>query len=341
MEWVVRRRISPILNTDFERLVMPRPFKMNTTLIFLTLLTVSTLSVLFQNCSGVASFTSAKTEKASGGNGDGYQGKPTIYDYYSLIAPCTEVGASGAPLPNEEFFVYSSLKAKKVRSSCQDISPQPVTESEITFSSDRSTLTYNQNTFTRRPPTSDFAVVAAGCPAGMTTIPGAVRTNIFLDSQDLNGPSWSYHPGVASLLDGTIAGLPRYSVYRATAPYGSYWYRPSQLYRLRPGTKYAYTFVAERQTNDVARVFIWQYQAANIVAELNLATGVPVIETADGVGNFSIQVRPLGKGYATTIYFDATSTEIADFGVASFGAAQGDSIYTTAFQLEEVVSFCR
>ena len=313
--------------------------------IVLTLLVASVLTASFQNCSEPLSFKttqSSKAQESGGGNGDGYLGKPTIYDFHSQTSACTQLGANGSALPNDVIFVYPSLKALKVRSDCQDVTPQPIASGDISLNADSSRLTYQQMSFVRRDVVNDFSVVAAACPAGMTPLASPIRTNLMRDSQDMTGSGWAnIHPGLGYALDGVIASLPRWSVSRASPPYGTTWYRPSQQINLVAGTRYAYTFAAEKRTVDGANIHIYQTGGANIHVQLDLTNGVANVQSTTGVTGFSNRVSPLGKGFVTTLYFDATTSGLADIGVVSLTANPGDSIYTTAFQLEDVRAFCQ
>ena len=310
-----------------------------------SLLLLLAVTLPFQNCSSALDFAGSSSSRATqdgGGNGDGYQGKPTIYDHYSSANPCPETGADGRALPNDQIFVFT-LGAQKTRTACADIEPVALDMSQIAFSRDRSTLTFQGETFASRPAETDFKVVRASCPSTMSPIANASRTNLFADSQDLNGASWSYaHGGTSAALHGSFLGLPSFLVSRPqTLPADQWWKRPSKLVTVPGGKKYAFSFLAAPGSVSVIRFNIWQYQGTDIALEVDLTTGALTQLPTPGTGSYTYDITPKGDGQFVTIYFDAINGNELDIGVSPWTTNQGDSINTTAYQLESVESFCQ
>ena len=310
-----------------------------------SLLLLLAVMLPFQNCSSALDFAGSSASRATqegGGNGDGYQGKPTIYDHYSNASPCTDKGADGRALPNDQIFVFTN-GAQNTRTACADIEPVALDVSQLVFSPDRSALTFQGQTFDSRPSETDFRVVKASCPSTMTPISSANRTNLFSDSQDLNGPSWSYaHGGTAAALHGSFLGLPSYLVSRPqTLPADEWWKRPSKLVTVAGGKKYAFSFLAAPGSVSVIRFNIWQYQGTDIALQVDLTTGTLTQLPTAGTVSYTYDISPRGGGQFVTIFFDAVNGNELDIGVIPWTTNAGDSINTTAYQLESVESYCQ
>ncbi len=308
----------------------------------------------YQNCSRVE-FGDARTKLSmgGGGNGDGYEGKPGIWEHYTPQV-CSDIGANGQPLPAKEIFLFASGNAQLVRENCVDLSPpQNLDPGQVQIVSGGATqiLAFNGDSYTSVAG-GDFAVVASQCPAGMSMRASPVRSNIFGDSQYLvdASPNWWIQPGLTSSLVGSMASLPAWEINRATVDSES-WRRASQVLPLTADRLYSYTFYARAGTTDEVGINIWQCGVTypclphmNVYLRLNLTTGV--VETLDpsGTSSLSTAVRPFAGGTIVTVFFTPTGSFETDIGVMPFSATyiapQNDSIVVTGFQLEEVSNYC-
>src|SRR4051812_44814763 len=87
--------------------------------------------MLFNNCEAPVKFRSdSKSTVNSSGNGDGYAGRPTIYNLNDANRPCSEIQTDGAALPNAQVLM-SAGKADLVRDACKDVSPQPLPDARV------------------------------------------------------------------------------------------------------------------------------------------------------------------------------------------------------------------
>jgi hypothetical protein len=310
----------------------------------------------YQNCARIEFI--GHTEKLSmsggGGNGDGYEGKPdAIFVEHEQNLPCSDIGANNQPLPNREIFYYQSLPySYLVRKDCQDITPVKIDNSQIQVveSSPGSrlftSLVYNGQSYTPMVE-GDFAVIAANCPTGMSAKPGAVRTNIFKDSQNLATANWIYHDGIQNppQLIGTIAGLPGWAV-RREGTLMEFYRRAHQVPQMNAGTRYALTYLVRSGTKTSASIHLWQWQRSSYIFDIDLVTGAISLQDNQGFASAEAVVTSFSGGKIITLYFEPLNTWEMDIGITPqatwrMPGIPGDDVSVTAAQLEEVSNFCQ
>ena len=164
----------------------------------------------FQNCSKV-DMRSDGAAALNSGNGEGYSGKPTHYVYKDPLNPCA-ADASGVPLSNADLFDDGQLKL--VRQNCADVAPRALAASEYAISGDGRAISFAGATFAPAASDAGPSLFAPRCPAGRALIANAVPANLFADSQNLLGLAWFRHLGIGVSLEGSIAGLPFFSIAR-------------------------------------------------------------------------------------------------------------------------------
>ena len=324
-------------------------------------LAVLFLVFLFQSCS-LTKFkgdflANSLTPSTDSGNGGAYEGKPTPYHHFDMNNSCRDIGANGKPLPNKTIFLYKSIPGSSpqlVRENCSDlVAPINLPLASLQFANDGSgNFTFAGEAFNTPAVVSDFTVVAGACPTGYSAIVGATRKNLLQSSQDLLFSPWFYEPGVHGLQQGSLGGLPRYEIIRDD-PAALQWYRRvHQGVPLLAGKTYAFSFFAQPGTKNEAYLSGWQAGnlALNVYFDLNTGAGRDVGTV--GFSNLSYSSRPLSGGMIVTSYFTATVDAINYIGITPAApagvngindgpmGAVGDSIFSTALELEDVSNYC-
>jgi hypothetical protein len=319
------------------------------------------MASLYQNCTASGPITFKSLAMSGGGNGEGYEGKLSIYSYTSPTSPCTDLDNNGKPLPNSQIFHYSSQNLKLVRETCKDITPVQINPNSVQITNGGNTIIY-QGLDYLAPDRGDFAVVKAQCPTGMVEKPTAQRVNLFQDSQFVSGDNvfkfdsgWWIQDGIATTQVGSLAGLPSWTIYRNSTT-SDYWKRATQPVTIAAGKMYSYTFLARKGTIDKAGLFLYQCgvqpcnpRQINIVVSFDLTQKTYAVVDSTGDANFKVSMRPLGDATIITVYFTPSGvTEILDGGVmpydstnTNYYAPMGDAIEATAFQLEDVSNYCQ
>jgi hypothetical protein len=329
---------------------------------FVWLALILLLTLPFQNCSRMLFTTELAKMSSGGGNGDGYEGKLTVYENHTDNPDC-EIAPSGKRLPEDTIFHYAgSGNAKLVRNDCKDLPLNQIVhipKENVQISLDGQTFSYAGVDFKARPETGiDFDVITAECPTGKTLIPNATRTNLFPDSQNLWTNSWHGHDSIQhpAPLEGAIAGLPRFA-HRRVGPMMDGWRRATRLVPIKANTEYAFTMLAEKGTVSDLMIMFWMWggyqtpeKAMNLIGHVDLNTGA-WNEYSGGITNlnsYSVKSKPVGNGYMITVYFNTVydSISAADLGVGpkapNWGLANlGEDLYATAFQLEQTSTFCQ
>jgi hypothetical protein len=312
------------------------------------------MTFAYQNCARIEFVGEKLSMSSGGGNGDGYEGKPdAIFLQHEPAAACADIGANGQPLPNQEIFYYQSLSySYLVRRNCQDIKPEKIDNSQIQVTESSpgnrifTSLVYNGQSYTPMVE-GDFAVIAANCPAGMSLKPGAVRTNIFKDSQNFATGNWIYHEGIQNPpeLIGTIAGLPGWAIRREGTAM-EFYRRAHQVPLINAGTRYALTYLVKSGTKTSTSIHLWQWQRSSYIFDVDLITGAVTLQDNSGFVSASALVSSFSGGKIITLYFEPVSTWEMDIGITPQArwvapGVPGDDVYVTAAQLEEVSNFCQ
>jgi hypothetical protein len=322
----------------------------------------------FQNCTQQG-FKQTSQGRKHLENGGPYAGKTGEYRYFSPSEPCSARNLKGEPLPNEMLlFRPNSIGVTTpvlTREACVDVEPVPIPEVDVQFDETTDSLVYRNRVFAPERP-GDFDIVAAGCPAGKSAIPGAVRQNLFASAFDwtvpqsyvkgLWTPGWYNFPGIGVDLYSTISSLPAFLIQRNDPNQLDIWRRSSQHIYLQADTQYAFTFLArpgsvpttdftyyrgltgiagDLRNEEVVVTFDFQNRTTNIVRTLNIA-GVSAV------------ISPLENGFICTVYFTTSATANqgeSNIGIAPVrdqgGVLAGDSILATAAQLVPVDQFCQ
>lgn len=313
------------------------------------------MAIGFQNCTP-AQFDktisqASKMTLGVSGNGEPYEGKPTIYNAYNLAQPCVEKGANQKPLPNHQIH-HTPNYLKLVRENCSDLAiPKDVSPAEVTVEPIPGQISYAGVSYSEQAILNDFDVVAASCPAGMTLKSNAARNNLVISGLHLFDGVWDQSEGVPVTMTGSLAGMPRFHFTRTAD--GLQWYeRPQQAVPVVSGNTYAYTFLARKE--NVPDIYIGGYYNPDVILEayFNLDTGISRDVGSRGVSNISFSSRPFSGGYIVTVFFTSPLSAPITLGVAPGPALgpnllmdlpqgqAGDSIAVTSFQLEEVSQYC-
>lgn len=315
----------------------------------------------FQNCSAPKQFGSKSSSNTQmSGHGEGYSGKPDLYEFFDSRQPCSRRDRIGRPLPNFQIFYQpkagtATRAPHLVRRTCQDIDPVEINPSEITVSGTNA-IAYQGMSFSGYSPSGDFDVVASACPAGKSPIAGATRRNLMVSSLNwtnvANG-AWFWHQGVGANLFGTIQSLPSYLIVRNDPNALNGYERASQFLNLQPNTDYVFSFVARAGTVMGATARLTRGSIApnyeGLAVDFNFLTGTASIRSNSGLPPATVTMVPFGNGYLCTVYFRTTSMASfqapIEIGVgpmdANYVANVDDSVIATAAQLESVSEFCQ
>ena len=310
------------------------------------------LVVCFQNCS-IANFGSTRTSAdggdaqlspdTEGGNGSGYEGKPSVFRYFDPLAPCVEQARNGSPLPNKQIYLYTSGKGQLVRDGCADIKPVPLSSNLVRGEPD-GTLVYAGLSFAPHTPV-DMEVFVADCPAGLSPRPGAVRTNLINDPLDpTTGSFWgTTSGGVAVAREGVFAGQPAFSVTRLTANENER--RLEQFHLMQPNATYAASFFMKKVNGREGAFHMYDGLPTPswVRTVFSLETGVATVLNDNSVfTGVSMTSRPIGDGFFFTVYFTTSSTvRGGDLGYSSAELNVGDAVIVANPQLELVSNFCQ
>lgn len=301
------------------------------------------LTVYFQACGSGrnANFFEIKTNlssTAAGGNGDGYTGKPSPYDFRNVNQACLEKGANGKPLPNEQIFIFPSGLAQLVRQNCLDIAPIPLSSDQYSVLVNGD-LVYQNRTFVANVSQSAFDVVAASCPAGKTLLPTPVRTSLVKSPLDLFSDDWA-RDQLKVTLEGSLASLPVYKVERVDPSALESWHRMNQSPHFVAGQDYVFSFFAKPDATEKVMFTSYYNTVQDLRIEFDLITGNARVDSSLGVTNLTTQTKILGGGLYISIYFKSDSDINANIGIASSGEFVGSFISVTALQLEKISNFC-
>lgn len=314
---------------------------------------VALVVVPYQNCSRVdmkAVRMQNSSSSGGGGNGDGYEGKPGIYDHAIVANPCSDKGANGQALPNNEVFLYKDGTADLVRKNCVDLTPpQSIDPSTLTYNSQTKTVTVGTETFNERVQT-DFDVIAAQCPGGMTGKPIALsqRVNMLGDSQYLLSSNWMIDSALSRTLVGSMASLPAFQIFRQTTA-NEYWRRILQVPFLTANKYYAFSFFMKVDSIDKVVVNFQQCKGTGCAPQMNFELVSESINSQivnpTGTNGATYSIRSFAGGRIITVYFHPDSTYPTEMGIAPWSelsaSPQGESILATALQLEDVSTFCQ
>jgi len=314
--------------------------------IVLLLMSLFGTVTLFQNCSNRSvqfhnhEQTSGTIVLADSGNGEGYGGKLDRFEHRIPEEECLESGMNGQKLPNGQIFAYSTGLVQIVREKCADISPRTLRNTEYTFDV-AGNIIYSGRTFAATAP-GDFDTLAAACPIGRTPLPGAGRTNLLAESQNLMASNWGGPPipGLTVQLIGSLASLPLFSITRSDSGMLENWRRPAQNPSQIGNQDYVFSFFASPSASERALFISDQTGLQDLEIEFNLSTGASNILVSSGVSNVSTTSRPFGGGLFLSVYFRPSVSANPHIGVASADQRLGSAIAATAYQLERVSAFC-
>lgn len=321
------------------------------------------LLVPFQNCSARKNFTSNKASTAqAAGNGGSYDGKPDVYRFYDLNNRCASADQNGRALPNDVIVVKANSSGVKTahlsRLACAEITPTPIADGEITWSSN-SEFTYQNKSFTGQAAPGEFDIVLPHCPAGQTYRAGAVLNNQVGSGLVLNVAPWEIYQGVSSSLYGTIHSVPSYRIARPTSTFLEYWQRINQVHNLTSNTSFVYSFLAEAGSKQgVDWTFFRNVSGSppntssplddSALIHFNLATGTANIVFSQNITNVSMRMTRVGNGYLCSVFFTTTATvnppqTLIGLGpTAQQGApAVGDSVQAANVMLLPVNQLCQ
>jgi hypothetical protein len=308
--------------------------------IFTILFLLLTLGVFpFQACQKNLNFKSIlDTNGDSKLNGEGYSGKPIIYDFLNQKQACLEKGANGNALPNSEIFIFPTGVAELVRENCVDIKPRPLGPQEYSIASNGD-LVYQNQIFNSIINQDAFSVVAASCPAGKSLLPNPVRSSILQEPIDLQAKSWE-HPGLAVNLVGSMGSLPLYEVKRNDPNALESWHRMAQSPLLAAGESYVFSFYVKPDAVEKALFVSYFANVHYVNIEFDLLTGAATVQSATGIKLISTKAQMFSGGLYISIYFQSLIDTSANMGIASAGQFLGSSISTTALQFEKISNFC-
>jgi hypothetical protein len=297
----------------------------------------------FQNCDNIR-FRESRApagEAQMSGNGDGYGGKITVYHHVDDQRPCSELGTTGRPLPNDSVFAYEEGKAQLVRERCRDIPPRDLAPAEFKIEASGD-LTLAGRSFQPHVPT-DFEAAAAVCPAGLNPLPAPVRNNLIDNALNLAADPWGTLGGIAVGLNGSIASLPSYLLTRDRDASADPALRLDQFVPLKRNTRYAFSFLARRGSSGAVRLMMFDQSPTLVTgdARWSLADGSLIDSDQTNLTLVSHASRPVGEAFFYTIYFRTPNTVRGlDIGIAADDNGAGASIFATAAQLEDLSTFC-
>ncbi|MBC7464411.1 MAG: hypothetical protein H7256_00325 [Bdellovibrio sp.] len=300
------------------------------------------LTLYFQSCgldrSGNFSQTNNAVSSVESGNGDGYTGKPTPYDFRNLTQACVENGANGKPLPNEQIFIFPSGVAQLVRQNCMDISPILLDSSQYSVVASGS-LIYKNRTFVTNLSATAFDVVAASCPVGKTLLANPNRTSLVNSPIDLLSIDWA-RDQLQVKLQGSLASLPVYKVERVDPYFLESWHRMNQSPYFVAGQDYVFSFFVKMDATEKMMFTSYYSAVQDLRIEFDLLTGAANVNSSMGVSNLTTKSQVISGALYINIYFRSNSSVNANIGLASSGQFIGSFVTMTALQLEKISNFC-
>lgn len=295
-------------------------------------------TIAFQACSGISFHRPDSQILKSEGNGDGYTGKPSPYNYKDPLAMCLEKGANGEPLPNAQIFVFPSGGVQLVRENCADIPPRPLLASEYSFDASGNIMYQNQ-VYQLTPIQTGFEIVAAACPAGRTLLPNPDRRSLIGAPVDLQSSAWA-HQGLTVSLLGSLASLPLYQVQRTDPAMLEGWRRLNQSLNLNGNETYVFSFFAKPDANERLLFTSFFANYHDLRVEFDLSNGNAFVQSSSGIKTLTTQTTAFAGGLYINVYFELNANSPANIGIASVGTTLGSSVAATAVQLERVANFC-
>lgn len=285
---------------------------------------------------------SSAASNTDSGNGDGYGGKPTIFDYSDNQNPCKELSTRGRPLPNSQIFKYSN-KASLTRKECQDITPISIATSDVTMQLDGS-LNYSGQSFLPSA-LNEFDLKVPNCPSGMMFKPVVQHNNLLYSPLDLTDSSaWdTMQNSIAANLFGSFGGLPMFRVSRNVDASVQTWLRLNEYILLSPNRHYAFSFFARADNAPELSMLI--YDSAPLLVDVgvtwNLTTGAVMENRNVGLLEVATSATPVAGGFFFTYYFKTNSMiRGLDIGFAPKQTSIGNSIFAAGAQLEDMDSIC-
>lgn len=335
---------------------------------------VATLVLLsfYQNCSKSEGSRDSASRPQLSGDGTVYTGlQGQMFERLDSLEPCSTMDLTGRPLANEMVLVKSDnageIRPFQVRTSCQDIIPNPIPKDEVRFDSVNGTLEFKNQAFQARVIASEFDSARASCPSGMSPRPNASRINEFANPLDWtrlqtnSSPGWFLFPAGLSVTPyGSIAGLTSYRILRNDPNNLQYWVQPQQMLTLKANTRYSFSFIAQAGSVDRALWFFYRNLSNNggqnspidesAHVDFDFTQGKATVGWVQNITNVSATMTPFESGFLCTVYFTSSTTAnqnpLTYIGVSPSTKGQqngvvGDSIQATNAQLVPVNQFCQ
>jgi hypothetical protein len=316
------------------------------------LVTPLLILLCYQACSRNLSFSPAddassqpptplQETRLESGNGEGYSGKLTRYEYRDTQRPCREKSRLNQPLPNAQINSYSEGGTYLVRKECTDVSPEALNRDEVALTP-VGDITYSGLIFKETPLPGEFDILAAQCgPVGLSPRVSPVRQNLIAESQNLLSLRHLRHPGIGVNSLGTLAGLPVFQISRIQTPVIEQWQRLTQDPVVQSGRRYVYSFFARRNPGDSAVLQSYKEGGAHeIRAIFSLNDGSAIVDRSVGVTNVITSVQNLEEGLFISTYFTSVEPGMINIGIAPAAPLLNAQLTATLIHLEDVSSFC-
>jgi hypothetical protein len=164
-----------------------------------------------------------------------------------------------------------------------------------------------------------------------------------LNPQNFLAPGWFLHDGIRAALEGSLMGVPLFSITRVDPNFPEVWRRFSQVVSLQTGHTYAYSFLVQPGSTEVIDSQFWVPDASNFFeVTMNTTTGALTVLQQSGFQNFSLQKQTVGEASLVTLFFTANGPFAnADFGISPNDTATGASIHATDLRLTDTADYCR